>query len=137
MIEVIIEKIKEIVKRECSEEDWKFHILIVVKYAKLLAKKLGVDEKLAELGALLHDIGRIRIGGKDHEITGAKEAEKILKELNCPEEIIEEIKHCVEAHGGKIKPRTKIAEIIANADAMAHFDAIPTLFLAAFKREKV
>ena len=49
---MMIEKVREIVKKECDERE------------------------LAELGALLHDIGRIKFGGKNHEITGIPEAEK-------------------------------------------------------------
>ncbi len=75
----MIEKVREIVKKECYERSRKFHISHVVKYAKLLGKKLNADEELAELGALLHDIGRIKFGAKNHEITGIYEAEKILK----------------------------------------------------------
>ena len=134
---IIIEKVRKIVKKECDEGTWKFHILPVVKYAKLLAKKLNADEELAELGALLHDIGRIKFGEKNHEITGIPEAEKILKQFNYPQKIIDEVKHCVESHRGSrtIKPKTVIAKIVANADAMAHFDIIPALLQVALRKE--
>ena len=126
----MIEKVREIVKKECDEWNWKYHVLIVVKYAKLLAKKLNADEELAELGGLLHDIGRIKFGGKDHETTGVPESEKILGSLNYPQEVIDEIKHCVESHRGSknIPPKSIIAKIVANADAMSHFDEIPRIF---------
>ncbi len=132
----MIEKVREIVKKECDERNWKFHISHVVKYAKLLAKKLNADEELAELGALLHDIGRIKFGAKNHEITGIHEAEKILKQLKYTKEIIDEVKHCVESHrgSGNIKPKTIIAKIVANADAMAHFDTVFVLFQVGMKR---
>jgi len=134
---IMIEKVRKIVKKECDEWNWKFHILPVVKYAKLLAKKLNVDGELAELGALLHDIGRIKFGEKNHEITGIPEAEKILKQFNYPQKIIDEVKHCVESHrgSGTIKPKTVIAKIVANADAMAHFDTIPALLQVALRKE--
>ena len=133
----MIEKVRELVKKEADEFDWKYHLVPVVKYAKLLAKKLNADEDLAELGALLHDIGRIKFGGKNHEITGIPEAEKILKQVNAPREVINEVKHCVESHRGSkdIPPKTTIAKIVANADAMAHFDAIPVLIQVALKKE--
>jgi putative nucleotidyltransferase with HDIG domain len=126
----MIEKVRDIVKKDAKSGDWQYHQLIVVKYAKLLAKKLGADEELAELGALLHDIGRIRHGPKDHDITGIPEAEKILKQVGYPQEVIDEIKHCVESHRGSkdIPRRTLVAEIVANADAMAHFDVMPRMF---------
>lgn len=132
-----IEKVREIVKKDCDEWNWKYHIVPVVRNAKLLAKKLGVDEELVELGALLHDIGRIRIGEQDHERTGVPEAVKILKELGYSNSVIDEIKHCVESHRGSkdVMPKTITAKIIANADAMAHFDVIPALIDVASKKE--
>ena len=126
----MLEKIREIVKKEAEEEDWKYHIVPVVEYAKKLAKILKVDEEIVELAALLHDIGRLKnVDNENHHLTGAVEAEKILKEHNYPEPVIEEVKHCIESHRGSedIAPRTIIAKIIANADAMAHFDAVPRL----------
>ncbi len=132
----MLNKVREIVKAESPERMWKYHILLVVKYSKLLARKLGANEELAEIGALLHDIGRIRVGEENHEITGPLEAEKILKGLNFSQTIIDEIKHCIESHRSSkdTKPRTIIAKIIANADAMAHFDIIPVLLQIGLER---
>jgi putative nucleotidyltransferase with HDIG domain len=132
----MIEKIREIVFKEYDEWDRKYHIPSVVKNAKLLAKKLGADEELAELGALLHDIGRPTRGEKDHEKTGPEEAEKILKEVGYPSEIIEEIKHVVESHrgSGSIRPKTKIAEIVSNADGMSHYDIFPAMIQIVLKQ---
>ena len=125
----MLNKIREFVKKEADEDDWKYHIVPVVNYSKKLAKILKQDEEIVELAALLHDIGRIKHGGKDHEITGIPEAEKLLKKHNCPQNVIDEVKHCIESHRGNkdAPPRTTIAKIIANADAMAHFDVLPVL----------
>lgn len=132
----MIEKVREAVKEHAREYDWKFHIEIVVKYAKHLAKTEKVDEEVVELAALLHDIGRMKFGGEDHDVTGVPEAEKILKELNYPEEVIEEVKHCVRTHRAAkdYPPETKIAEIIRDADALSHFDMIPVLLQIGMKR---
>lgn len=136
----MIGKVREIVKKECSSNstmnNWTYHIEIVVKYAKLLAEKMNSDAEMAELAALLHDIGRIKFGSKDHEKTGLPEAEKILKEVGYSQDIIDEIKHCVESHRGSkdIVPKTITAKITTNADAMSHFDIIPLLFKVALKR---
>ena len=126
----MLEKIRQVVKNEAEEGDWKYHIVPVINYAKKLAKILKVNEETAELAALLHDIGRIKFGPEDHEITGVPEAEKILKGHNYPQDVIDEVKHCIESHRGSkdVPPRTTIAKIIANADAMAHFDAFPVFF---------
>lgn len=132
----MIENIRKIVEKDCTDWQWKYHAVIVVKYAKLLAKKFKVDEETIELAALLHDIGRFRHGGKDHEITGVAEAEKILKEHGYPKKVIDEVKHCVASHRGSkdVKPETLIAKIIANADAMSHFDIIPGLIKVGLKK---
>jgi len=126
-----IDKIRKLVKKTCKEGDWKYHILVVVKYARKLAKIYKADEEIVELAALLHDIGRTKLhDDENHHISGVPEAEKILKKYNYSEKIIEEVKHCVRSHRGSkdIKRKTISAEIIANADAMAHFDVLPIFF---------
>jgi len=126
----MLEKIRQVVQHEADEEDWKYHIIPVVEHAKTLAKLLWVDEEITELGALLHDIGRLKFGDEDHDITGVPEAEKILKQHWYSQEIIDEVTHCVASHRSSkaIQPKTTIAKIIANADAMAHFDVLPVFF---------
>lgn len=120
--QIMLEEIRKVVRDKAEEEDWKYHIVPVVKYAKQLAVMLKEDEETAELAALLHDIGRLIPGGEkeNHEIIGVPEAEKILKENGYPKDIIDEVKHCVESHrsGKGTPPRTSIARIIANADAL-------------------
>jgi len=126
----MINKIRKEIKSIAEESDWKYHIIPVVKYAKKLAKILKSDEKIVELAALLHDIGRLKFGDKDHDITGVPEAEKILKRYKYSQDIIDEIKHCIASHRSSkgVAPKTIIAKIIANADAMAHFDIVPVFF---------
>ncbi|MBL7021862.1 HD domain-containing protein [Patescibacteria group bacterium] len=125
-----LNEIRELVKNEADDSDWKYHIAIVIKYAKQLAKILKTDEDMAELGAILHDIGRLRHGSENHNVTGVIEAEKILKDHNAPQEVIDEIKHCVETHRAikDLPPKTITAKIVMNADAMSHFDEIPIFF---------
>ena len=137
----LVENVRAVAKKEYEREsgstDWKYHILVVVKYARFLARKFGADENVAEISAILHDIGRAKFGGENHEITGVPEAEKILKNLNCPQEIIEEAKHCVRTHRGSkdVPPQTLIGKIIANSDALSHFDAIPVLIKVGLRKE--
>jgi len=133
----MLNKVRELVKNEADEADWKYHIVPVTKYAKKLAKILNADEEVVELAALLHDIGRLRFGRENHEVTGIPEAEKILTEYNAPQNVIAEVKHCIESHRGSkdIQPRTTIAKIIANADAMAHFDILPVFFYWRSKKQ--
>ena len=134
----MIEKIREIVRNECEKKDWgdwEYHVTIVVKYSKFLAEKLNADKEVVELAALLHDIGRVKFGPKDHEITGSSEAEQILKEFNYSQDVIDKVKHCIDTHrADKTSTRNTIeAEIIANADAMSHFDAVPALLRTSLR----
>jgi uncharacterized protein len=126
-----LKEIRKLVKNRFKEHDWKYHIVPVIKYAKKLARKYNVDKEILELAALLHDIGRVDIKhDEDHHIVGVPEAEKILRKFNYPDEVVDEIKHVVESHRTSKgpKPKTMIAKIIANADAMAHFDILPMFF---------
>lgn len=131
----MLQKVRKIVQEECQKNKrygshtWKHHILKVVKYSKLLAKKLGADEELAELAALLHDLGSIKYGEESHEITGQRETEKILKKLNYPQNTIDRVKECIASHRASkdVVPKTVEAKIVANADAMAHFDTVSIL----------
>ncbi len=132
----MIEEVRLIIQDECDSWNWHYHIIPVIKYAKLLACELDVDVELAELAALLHDIGRIRFGSENHELTGLNEAENILRNFGYSNQVINDIRHCVESHrcNGTIKPQTLLAKIIASADALSHLDIIPAMVQAGLKR---
>ena len=125
-----IENVIKICKDNYSEEDYKYHILLVVKFSLMLAKKLNANLEVVEVSAYLHDIGRAKnITENEHHIIGAKETRKILKIIGYNEDFIKKVEHCVLAHRGKeINRETLEAEIISCADAMSHFDAFLDLF---------
>ena len=128
-------KVIEIVKEECKKNKrytnnvWESHISVVLKYAKFLAKELKADTEVCQLAALLHDFGSLKFGEENHEITGQAEAQKILSNLDYSQKLIDQVKECINSHRGSkdIKPKTLEAKIVANADAMAHFNSIPAL----------
>ena len=128
-----IEKVKALVKKECEESSqslqWTYHFLIVHKYALELADRYKVNSEVLEYAVWLHDITRIAKLSSDHNITGAKRAEEILKELGSSEDIIDQVKHCILTHRAKHseEPKTIEAKILRTADAMSHFDVIPLL----------
>lgn len=137
----MIEKVKQIVEKECADLDYfdyKYHLLPVVEYAAKLAEICDVNKEIVELSAWLHDIGRIKFGARNHELTGAAEAERILKQFGYSDEIIEQVKHCILAHrgSGSIQPQTMEAKVVATADALAHFDMFLPLLTAIGKRGK-
>ncbi|MCX6742675.1 MAG: HD domain-containing protein, partial [Candidatus Parcubacteria bacterium] len=109
----------------------------VVENAKILAKKLGTDLEIVTIAAWMHDYASIYDFKlyKDHHIHGLKFAQEILSGLNYPQDKIDKVKHCIEAHRGSqgIKRQTLEAECVASADAMAHITNFPALLILAWK----
>jgi nucleoside triphosphatase YtkD len=139
----IINTISTIVEEQCKSkgnifgyEIWTYHINVVVKHAKILARKLDANEELVEIAALLHDYASVKDKNmyEEHHIYGVIEAEKILKELDYPQEKIEVIKDCILCHRGSVRKdqKTKEAVCVASADAMAHIDQVPSLLHLAY-----
>lgn len=137
----IISKIRDFVENECKKPTSKYgfgpfphHFMPMVKRAMMLADELGGDKEVVELAAWLHDIGSIIDGRENHHITGAKIAEKKLREYDYPPDKIEHIKKCIRNHrGSKNFDRETLEEqIIAEADAMSNFDNISGIFEAAY-----
>ena len=139
----ITEKIKEELVKRCNiynekygYDFWNEHIKYVVENSVKLAKKYGADIEIVELGALLHDIAMpSEIGPKEeHNVYGVQIADELLAKLNYPEDRKNRVKECVLRHrGDKDLPRNTIEEqCVADADVIAHFDSIPSLFNLAF-----
>ncbi|QUI23516.1 HD domain-containing protein [Vallitalea pronyensis] len=144
--------IREIIAHEmeerCKSSDnifgygiWSHHIVSVVKYAKMLAEKIGADIEIVEIAALLHDYASIIDEQyiKDHHLHGAREAERILRHLNYPEEKIEKVKACIIAHRGSVRIMTdlKEARCLADADAMAHIVHVPSLLYMVYVKKQL
>lgn len=144
----VTEKIKEELLTRCKRYEekngydfWNDHIKYVAQNAIDLAKKYGADVEIVELGALLHDISMPSEYGEreEHNVYGAEIAEKLLGELNYPADKIEHVKNCVLNHrGSKDRPRNTIEEqCVADADVIAHFDCIPSLFHLAYRERNM
>lgn len=138
--EELLKRIKSY-KEENGYDFWEDHIKYVVKNAKDLAEKYQADKEIVVLGALLHDIAMpSNIGPREeHHIYGAKIADELLTKYNYPKEKIERVKKCVLNHRGSkdLAPTTIEEECIRDADVMAHFDTIPSLFHLAFKERSM
>ena len=134
--EVADEKLKKIislVKEELSDPIHGIdHVMRVYRFCLELAKhEEDVDMEVLTLAALLHDIAREKefettTGEVDHAALGAEMAERVLKELGCPEEIVEKVKHCIIAHRfrSKVRPRTIEAKVLSDADKLDVIGAI-------------
>lgn len=143
----IIENIKEDIKRRCESPDNFFgvgsyeHIESVANNAVELAKLYQADVEVCEIAGWLHDIASITDYKlyENHHIHGADMAEKILKSYNYPTDKIELIKLCIMNHRGSIvKEKTTKEEIcVADADAISHYDTLPSLFYLAFVQRRL
>lgn len=142
----VTEKIREELLKRCNiykekygYDFWNDHIKYVVKNSVELAKKYGADIEIVELGALLHDIAMpSEIGPREeHNIYGTQIADELLSKLNYPVDRKERVKECVLRHrGSKDLPRNTIEEqCVADADVIAHFDCIPSIFHLAFGKK--
>ncbi len=127
----ILAHLSALVERACRSPEnkfgyglWRNHILLVVRYAKLLAQQLGADEEVCEIAAILHDYaGVINFDYyENHHVHSARIAHDLLSKLEYPKEKIEHIKQCVISHRASrnIPRKTKEAHILASADAIAH-----------------
>lgn len=144
----LIKEIEKLVEDTCKQKTnyfgyraWKEHIVPVVKFSKILAKKLNADEEIVELAALLHDYSSVL--NKDfypeHHVHSARLAEEVLKKYNYPQDKIEKIKQCILSHRASQNiPRESVeAQILADSDSLAHFDNIGSMFYLAFVIHKM
>jgi uncharacterized protein len=119
------EEIKKIVEKEASFEHKMDHILRVYNLCLLLAKNEKVDLDVLKAAALLHDIARTKedldtTGKIDHALLGAEMAGPILRNLEFPEEKIQNIKDCIISHRYRNdhEPKTLEAKILFDADKL-------------------
>ncbi|MFH1500924.1 MAG: HD domain-containing protein [archaeon] len=125
------EKVIKLAKAKYSKDDYRYHIIPVVKNSEILAKKTGANLEVVEVAAYLHDIAGLQgLRENNHHIEGAEKAVKILGELGYEEDFIKQVEHCILTHRGRgyLEPKTKEAKVVASADAMAHFDTFLDLF---------
>ncbi|MDR0880738.1 MAG: HD domain-containing protein [Clostridioides sp.] len=144
----LIDEISEEVRKRCENFEnkfgygiWTHHVKAVVENAIFLAENYDADVEVITLAALLHDIASItKDEYKDeHHIYGAKMAEEMLNAYSYPKDKIELIKNCILHHrGSRPAEKSTIEEIcVADADAMAHFDNIPSLFSLVYKEREL
>ena len=143
----MIENIKEDIKKRCESPNNFFgigiyqHIESVANNAVKLATLYKADIEICEISGWLHDIASITDYQlyEEHHIHGADMAEKILKSYNYPTDKIELVKLCILNHRGSVlkKKTTKEEICVADADAISHYDTLPSLFYLAFVQRKL
>jgi uncharacterized protein len=106
------------------------HTQRVLKLALHIGKKEKADLKIIRLAAMLHDVARRdedKSGGRvDHAALGAKIAAGMLKKAGLNPEKTSAVCHCIETHRfrGVIKPRTKEAKCLFDADKLDSIGAV-------------
>ncbi len=141
----IIEYLQREVKRRCESEKNFFgmgcyyHICAVVENAAFLAEKYGANVEVVTIAAWLHDIASVTdyFLYDDHHIHGARIAGEILGGYGYGKTDL--VKRCILNHRGN-KPIAKLSaeEIcVADADAISHFDSVPSLFYLAYVKRKL
>ncbi len=143
----IIEYLKNEIKNRTQNKNNKFgigvlyHIEAVAKNAEILANKYNADKEICIIAAWLHDIASITDYKlyEEHHIHGTKIANEILKKFEYDEYKTELVKKCILNHRGSIdnKRLSKEEQIIADADAISHFDSIPSLLYLAYKEKNM
>lgn len=112
-----------------SCHDWD-HVKRVSRLALIISREEKADSSIVATAALLHDIKKteeMRQKGRIcHALSGAREAEKILTDLRFDRGVVQEIKHCIEAHRyrNNIKPRTIEAKVLSDADKIDALGAV-------------
>lgn len=137
---------KEILKRSESESN-KFgmgvynHICLVVSNAANMADKYGADLEIVLISAWLHDIASITDYSlyEEHHVHGAHMAENILSEYNYDQDKTDKVKQCILHHRGSVllEKSSPEEQCIADADAISHFDNVPSLLYLAYVTRKL
>ncbi|NOX45018.1 MAG: HD domain-containing protein [Caldiserica bacterium] len=99
------------------------HVERVTRLARYIATREGADVGVVTAAAELHDLAR---GEPDHARKSAERARKILRARGRPEEFIEQVVHCIEAHSFSkgVEPRTLEAKVLSDADKLDAMGAI-------------
>ena len=129
----IIEYLHKEVYQRCKQPTNKFgmgcyyHIESVAKNAELLAEKYGADKEVVIIASWLHDIASITDYSmyEEHHVYGDEKMELVQK--------------CVFNHRGSVnlEKLSKEELCVADADAISHFDSVPSLLYLAYVERKM
>jgi len=105
------------------------HAQRVFNLAVKIGKKEKVDLDVLKASAFLHDISRLKEDRGEvecHAEHGAIMAEKLLREMNFPEDKIEKVAHAIRVHRHSkgLNAETKEAKILQDADRLDALGAI-------------
>ena len=131
MNEKFFDELKEKIKKsmEIGGSHEFSHTERVLKNSLIIASSEKCDLDVVKAAALLHDIARTKEDNgeiKCHAEEGAKEAAKILREIEFPKEKTEKVVISIKSHrlSKSIKPEIKEAQILQDADRLDSLGAI-------------
>lgn len=105
------------------------HILPVRNFSTILAKWLESNSLICDSAALLHDIGITLYGVNEHNISGSKEAERLLMGVGFDNNDVRLIARVIKNHNGAYLPELTLEdEILRSADGMAHISEMSYTF---------
>ena len=96
----------------------------------------NADKEIVMFAAWLHDIASVTDYAlyEEHHIHGAEMAYEILSKLSYDESKILIVQNCIRNHRGSVYlDKTNVEELcVADADAISHFDSVPSLLYLAY-----
>ncbi len=122
----VIDSLRNLVRKAMkasTTNDWE-HVERVFNHATIIAESENADVELCQVGALLHDIGRVV--GEPHNLTGRGRAKVILRGQGYPENRINKVLRIIEVHTMSEWENLKTLEerIIWDADKLDGLGAI-------------
>ncbi len=119
--------IRELVRADCLRETNAFgpaffgqHIEVVVRYALLLAGRIGADAETVELAAWLHDLAAVR--DPSRVPTHAADSALLARELLAAHPKTDAVCRAIASHAAPVRPGEGSAEevCLSHADVMSH-----------------
>ena len=100
---------------------WRTHVQLVRKFSYELAEKEKVSPQIAEIAAILHDIGRIK-AGEEHSVRSHDLSKPFLETIGLSDSERELILECILKHSMRYASEDNKTEVrvIQCADALAN-----------------
>ncbi|MCI8526051.1 MAG: HD domain-containing protein [Oscillospiraceae bacterium] len=147
MREDILRDLQREIHDRCQRESNRFgmgcyeHIAAVVKNAEILAGRYGADREVVMIAAWMHDIASITDYSlyELHHMHGADMAANILEAYDYDRIKIDLVQACIRNHRGSVNfTKSTLEELcVADADAISHFDSVPSLLYFAYVQRKM
>ena len=115
------------------------YLYSAARYCSLLALKRNLNQEIAMISGMLHDIANVNgDGGSDkHAIKGAKQAKELLKATNqYNDDEIETITTAIARHSDKHIIHEPYDELLKDADVMSHCFYNPDFLISEWEAKR-